>query len=122
MQRTLFPKNVQGPCQSLVGALFEGCLENVSCSLFFWESTNEPNFRRPRETPEEFIQKKETLDKILEMRKGSPIDNTARRGPRLSAQTEGDSANSRDPRFIKSEDSDGRSNTVRSVRNLKMVF
>lgn len=97
---------MQGPCQSLVGASFERSLENVSCTLFIWEFLwNEPNFRRPRETPEDFVQKKETLDKILEMRKGSSVDSTARRGPRL--QAEGDSANSRDARFIKSEDSDG---------------
>jgi len=42
------------------------------------------------------------------MRKGSSVDSTARRGPRSAAQAEGDSANSTDPRFIKSEDSDGR--------------
>lgn len=110
---------MQRPCKSLVGTSFEGCLENVSCTSFIWDSVNKTNFRRPRETPEDFAQKKETLDKISEMRKGSSVDSTAHRAPRSSTAQ----ANSRDPRFIKTEDSDGRGQILPNYcKNFKSGF
>lgn len=53
------------------------------------------------------------------MRKGSSVDSTAHRAPRSSTAQ----ANSRDPRFIKTEDSDGRGQILPNYcKNFKSGF
>ncbi|XP_066262332.1 uncharacterized protein [Euwallacea similis] len=65
---------------------------------------------RPRETPDDFEQKKKCLDQILNMRKGICSDYNAQKTPRPSVTTSqiicGSMESGNDCRFIKSEDSD----------------